>query len=348
MMIIGMIGCGRLPMQNTHDHKKVLQESKELDFTVFNDTNETQYIACFYWGSQTDIIYWHWYKTDTYEIKPKSSARIQLPFIRIKRDRDDTYGFLGVFRNKIDADLATWTSVPDNAKIALGKLSRLKSFSDGKLSEKQVRLIAERYGYMGTVIDFRIEDLTQESKKQDYQPELDFWVENQTGEPIFITCFVFDHHIDHQTWVFEATSIQFMKPNDIKMIDVNSLKDQYDWENVRGYLAIFRTPTAEARDTDSSDARAAFEHMQKAVKEELASIKLRANLATYELTEARERLYLDVLNKIRGKKIVLIKRETGLEIDRLGIEHTSMIEYRIENFTEQDAQKVSAAHNIEQ
>lgn len=119
--------------------------------------------------------------------------------------------------------------------------------------------------------------------------ELDFEVENLTGKTVYVTCFSYLHRRIFSRWRWAKSPIYEIKNKESKIIDLLTLHDNIDRESVFGYLAIFNT-RAEAED------------------------------AVYELLTDDEKIDLDLLTKLKGKKV-------RLEIERYGFKEP-FIEYK--------------------
>ena len=336
-LLLTVSGCKRnrqAHQQSGLSSRTIQPALPELDFPVVNRTPQTWYVTCFYWGKKIDVPVWRWYKSPIYTVHPGEEVIVDIDTFNNKKDRNDMYGWLAVFDNFLDADVSTWSMTPDESVIQLGKLSSLKEKTDTGVTEYQVTLTPEKYGFYGTIVDYEIQNRNPE--KRTYQPELDFWVENNTDDFMYITVFAYQRHDRHISWVHDATDIIGLAPGDVRLIDVESIAKKYDWEHVHAHLALFKThhdtyPKAllpQAHDTFQEDARAFNEEIEKYNEE----ARTAAENATYELLGPRQNIKLPRLADIRGKKIVLKKRPYGLIVDRDHDPVSYFIEYEIQDF----------------
>lgn len=104
--------------------------------------------------------------------------------------------------------------------------------------------------------------------------ELDFDVENQTGKTVYVTSFVWIHRRDFGHWHWEKSNVYTLEPDATTTIDIKTVPMQEDRDKVFGYLAVFNNRK------DAEDA-------------------------TIELTHEKHLLDLDLLMKLKGKKVIL-------------------------------------------
>lgn len=345
-----LFGCRRIRLPQTlrTEHKKTVL-TKELDFPVRNDTEQTWYISCFYWAKKIDVPVWRWYKSPIYKLEPGQEVIVDIDTFGNDKDRDDIYGWLTVFKSEIEADVATWATTPDKAKVQINKLSTLKKKKQGEMVQYEIVLVPEKYGFYGTIIDYKI--VAQDYTKENHLPELDFWVENQTGDFLYITTFAYQHQREHMSWIHDAGDIIALPQGAIKKVDIETMEELYDWENVHGHLALFKTQGAahpqalrgEAHDMFSSIAQSinAQKHSHEQARE-------KAEDATYELLEPGQNIKLPRLKKIHGKKVVLRKKPYGLVVDRKRRTKSYFIEYTIEDLQGKDSifEKVSSIESL--
>ena len=80
------------------------------------------------------------------------------------------------------------------------------------------------------------------------EQELDFEVENKTGKTIYAVCFSYIKENDFARWHWDKSAIHKIPPEKTIVINVDTIPDKVDRENVFGYLDIFNTRAqAEAR-----------------------------------------------------------------------------------------------------
>ncbi len=266
----------------------------ELDFEVENKTGKTIYVVCFSYINKRPASRWRWDKSSIYKIEDNESVIIDLDTIQDEENRNKTFGYLGIFDNKKEADDSTIELLDDNKKIDLDIIAQLHG--------KKVTIEIEKYGILGEFYDFDFKaiDKKKEDKKQ---PELDFYVENKTGKTILVTCFVYekkakgnwlaqktkeswttdeDIRDDMAVWRFDKTPIIKLKHNESGLIDVDTIIEPRDRIYIRGYLAIF--------DEDEQDL---------------------ADKSIYELLPPRRRLDLGKLIELKHKKISIYTERYG-------------------------------------
>jgi hypothetical protein len=110
--------------------------------------------------------------------------------------------------------------------------------------------------------------------------ELDFDVENKTGKTVYVTAFVWIHRRDFGHWHWEKSDIYQLDPDATTTIDIKTVPMQEDRSRVFGYLAVFNN-------------------------------RQEADDATIELTNERHLLDLDLLIKLKGKKVTLSVERYG-------------------------------------
>lgn len=268
--------------------------NSELDFEVENQTGKTIYVVCFSYINKRPFSRWRWDKSSIYKIEDNNTVVIDLDTIPDEENRNQTFGYLGIFDNQKDAEDSTIELLDDNKKIDLDIIAQLHG--------KKITIEIEKYGIVGEFYDFDFKniDKKKETKKQ---PELDFYVENKTGKTIYVTCFVYekkakgtwlakktteawtideDTRDDMSVWRFDKTSVIKLKPNEIGLIDVDTIIEPRDRIYIRGYLAIF--------DEDEQEL---------------------AEKAIYELMPANRRLDLGKLIELKRKKISVYTEKYG-------------------------------------
>jgi len=281
-------------------------DENELDFDVENQTGKTMFVTCFIWQRKRDFAYWRWDKTNIYTVAPGKTITIDLDTIPDKQDRNEVFGYLGVYEDEKIAREATYELSDDNSLLDLDLVCNLKG--------KKIVLAVEKYGSKGEFFEYDFID--KASKEAKIEPELDFAVENKTGKQLILTCFVYEKKAksrwiaaletkdDMAVWRFDKTPLLRLNPNQIGIIDVDTLASNRDREYVRGYLAVF----------DASEEKAALD-------------------ATYEMLESHRKLNLGELRRLKNKKIVI-------EIEKYGTS-PNFIDYVIKPSRKIDFTKVS-------
>jgi hypothetical protein len=271
----------------------------KLDFEVENQTGKTVYITCFSFIKKRPFSRWRWDKSPIYKIEDNKTVIVALPTIPDEEDRNNTYGYLGVFESQKEAIDSTFELLNDNQKIDLDIIAQLHN--------KKVTLQIEKYGLAGEFYDFDFKKIDEKAaKKKEIKkiPKLDFYVENKTGKTIFVTCFVYEKKAkgtwlakktteswntneetrdDMTVWRFDKTSVIKIKPNETGLIDVDTIIEPRDRIYVRGYLAIF--------DEDEKE---------------------KADKAIYELTEQHRKLDIGKLIDLKNKKITIYTERYGI------------------------------------
>ena len=177
---------------------------------------------------------------------------------------------MGVFDTQKEAEDSIYELLPDKNKIDLGRIIKIK--------DKKAVVGIEKYGFKKEILDFRLVD---EIEKR--VPELDFIVENKTGRPLWITCFIYQKKTDQPVWRYDKTPVKLIQPNEMIIIDVDAIKEKYDRVYLRGILAVFD------------------ETKEKLAKE-----------ITYELLPENNKIELYRLMMLRDKKVVLEAEKYGI------------------------------------
>lgn len=112
--------------------------------------------------------------------------------------------------------------------------------------------------------------------------ELDFEVENLTGKTIYIACFAYMRKRIHSRWRWGKSPVYKVKNKQSVIIDVAAIEDKNDRKNVFGALGVFETHR-EAQD------------------------------ATYELTHDKNKLDLDRIADLKGKKVTIETERYGFK-----------------------------------
>lgn len=267
-------------VKKAEEKKRVTYDSgnpNELDFDVENRTGKTVYITCFDYQRKRNFGNWRWDKSPVYKLEPGQTVTVDIDTIPDEQDRERVYGYLGVFNDQTSADDATYELTEDHLLLDLDRLVNLKG--------KKVTLEIEKYGSKGEFFEY---DFVNKDGEEPSEEELDFIVENRTGKPILVTCFVYekkakgswsqavDEKDDMAVWRYDKTPLIKIMPNELGMVDVDTIMSGRDREYVRGYLAVF--------DIDE----------EKFARE-----------STYELLPTRYKLPLGELPRLKNRKIVI-------------------------------------------
>lgn len=287
--LIGVLlisGCVKDSQYNKNNSKKIRKNSKlsnyELDFNIQNLSGKTVYVACFSYIKKHDFARWRWDKSKIYKLENNQSMLIDIDNIKDKEYRENVYGALAVFNNKQDALNSTYEHLNENNRLDLDKLYLLKN--------KTVKIGVEKYGFKG---DLFTKELVQKIKtdKKKYK-ELDFLIKNKTGKTLYLCGFIYQKKINSDVWTYDKTKVKKIKPNQIITIDVDTLKNEDNRSDTRGFLGIFK-------------------ENQKEIAEK----------STYELLAPENKLALGRLASLKNKLIVL-------EIERYGIQN-NFLEFSI-------------------
>lgn len=280
-------------------------DPNELDFDVENKTGKTIYVTCFTYQRRIAFGHWHWAKSPIYKLDDNQITTIDIDSITDEQDRKHVFGYLAILPTQKEADDAIFELLPDKNKLDLDLIIELKG--------KKVTINVEKYGSRGDYFEYDFINKTGDLKSD--IPELDFAVENKTGKPIFVTCFVyqkkakstwlasFEQKDDMAVWRFDKTPIIRIDPGKVGLVDVDTIENNSDRQYVRGYLAIF--------DEDEEDM---------------------AYKSVYELLETNRKLNLGELWRLKNTKIVI-------EIEKYGIMQ-DFINYTIKPRSEIDFTKI--------
>ena len=305
-----LIGCGTLFLisgcahQRTESWEKAPQspEQEELDFVVHNATKKVLYVSCFFYRKKEDFTRWAWDKSDIYCLEPGEDSVINIDTIPDHYDRKETYGYLALFEDEEAAQDSTYENTDDCRKIDLDLLYLLQG--------KTVVIQVERYGFKGERFEPKI--LARERQLVEYpKPELDFIVENKTGKTLLVSCFVYEKKKDDPVWKFAKTPIITLKQGEAKFIDVDTIASSYDYNFIRGELAVF----------------------DEGEEEEIHDI-------TYELLKPENKIKLGALFALRNKKIVLEIERYGVKGDYINYTTKAIRKIDFKNFVDQSRKKI--------
>ena len=110
--------------------------------------------------------------------------------------------------------------------------------------------------------------------------KLDFDVENDTGKTVYLTCFSYIKKRPLGYWRWDKSRVYEVKSGESATIDIDVIPDEQDRMSVYGYLGVFGT-------------------------------KKEADQATFELMDDRNKLDLDLLVNLKGKKVTLDVKHYG-------------------------------------
>ncbi len=160
--------------------------------------------------------------------------------------------------------------------------------------------------------------LKQEAKATEQkallQPDasLDFEVENKTGKTLYVTCFAYMKKRPFSRWRWDKSEIYKIEDNAITTIAMHPIEDEQDRINTFGYLALF---------DNNKDAEEAI----------------------YELLPDSNKIELDLLIHLKGKKVVLEIEKYGMvgeffdydfvRKDQNGTKYTPEVDFVVENNT---------------
>jgi hypothetical protein len=258
---------------------------QELDFKVKNVTGKTIYAACFSYIPRNYSGHWRWDKSEIYEIKNNQSQFIDIDTIKDPIDRKNVYGSLAVFYNLKDAQDSIYELLSEKNRLDLDKLYKLK--------KQTVNVGVEKYGFKKEQLDVEITDSKYDIKTS----ELDFSVENKTGKNLWVCCFVYQKQEGEDVWRFDKTELILIKNNESAIIDVDTIKDDYNRVFSSGFLGVF-----EEKD------------------------KKEAEDSTYELLLPENKIALGKLTKLKNKKIVLNIEKYGIKNDFIDVSTKSTIQ----------------------
>ncbi len=263
---------------------------KELDFDVENKTGQTVYVTCFAYQRKRYFGNWRWDKSPVYIIEDNQTVTMDVDTIPDEQDRNYVFGYLGIFKDKKSAEDATYELSDDRNLLDLDQLIKLKG--------KKVTLEIEHYGFKGEFFEYDFVPKKEVEAEAPY--ELDFAVENTTGKPIIVTCFVYQKKAkgdwvaateskdDMTVWRYDKTPLIRLEPGEIGIVDIDPIVTKRDREYVRGYLAVF--------DEDEEDL---------------------AINCTYETLDTRYKLNLGELFRLKNTKIIVDVEKYGIMQDFL-------------------------------
>jgi len=267
--IIMLTGCQKEEKSSAEQNKN----DRTLTLKVKNISKNHLYAACFSYMKKEFNTRWRWHKSNVFLLSPKKEISIPLGTISDKQDLNSVYGMLGIFKSQKQAEDAIYELLPDNNKIDLDRLYKLK--------DQTLIIGVEKYGVTGDIFDYDI--IPNELSKIDLQPELDFKVENRTGKPLYVTAFIYQKKDDMPVWRYDKAPLIRIDNGATGVVDVDTLQNEYDHKYTRGYLAVFEEDE-----------------------------KQEAETATYELLKPYQKVSLGILAKLNHKRVVLNNQKYGI------------------------------------
>lgn len=262
---------------------------KDLTFFVQNVSGSTLFVANFAYIKPRRFNRWRWRKSAVQEIKSQEKISMSIRTLDDYKDSKEIFGALGVFPNKPEAETATYELMKDENKLDLDSITALAG--------KTVIIGVERYGLRQPFYDYDFVENNEYTKKNASggEQELDFFVQNKTGRPVFITGFIYskkakgkwtaseDDKDDMSVWRFYKTKVLRLENNQTGYVDVDTIIPKRDRNYVRGYLGVFDENHEEE-----------------------------AHNKTFELLSDQEKITIGSLNRRHGSTIIL-------EVERYGV-----------------------------
>lgn len=263
-----VVGCK--VEQHAEPAKK--RTSGELSLTLKNITKKTLYTTCFAYLKKDTAPRWRWHKSTVYELPPQQIVHIPIGYIKNPADFADSYGTLGVFNTRGEAERSVYELTPDNNKVDLDKLHVLQ--------DQVVVLGIEKYGVVGDIFDYSFFPKDFEIPEV---PELDFTVENATGKPLYVTAFIYQKKESMPIWRYDKSPVVRVENGQEALVDVDTLTNPYDRKYMRGFLAVF----------DESEKSDAFH-------------------STFQLLQSHQKINIGLLAALRDRKVVLKSQKYGI------------------------------------
>jgi hypothetical protein len=250
-------------------------DTDQLSVKVKNGSNKKLILTCFYYTKLRGNGYWKWLKSPIITLNEGEECFFEIKAIDDAQIKKDIYGYLGIFKTKEEAEDATFESLTDDQKIDLDRVIELR--------ETTIEVMINKYGFKTDQLDYRLKSAND--TKKNLQPELDFLIENKTEKPILACCFAYQKNSDQDSfmpWKYYKSKVKKLAPGEIAAIDIDTIRELYDWIYMRGFLAIF----------DANQEKEADE-------------------AIYELLKPEQKLNLGRLADILGKKISISVQKYG-------------------------------------
>jgi len=280
LLISMFLGCvrqsyrtKRFSVEQEKQKTKYVQENKhsELAFVVKNISNKTLYVTCFSYIKKKMLEHWRWDKSEIYKIEPNEDTMINIDTITIKYDRESIYGSLAIFEDEEEATNSTYELLKEQNRIDLPRLYKLKN--------NIVQIGTEKYGFHGDIFYL---DIDREKPIVSKAISLNFDVENQTSNNLYICCFLYQRKNDMPIWQFDKTDVKLLPNNEKITININKFKNELVRKDIIAYLGVFNENNSEE-----------------------------AEKATYELLKPENKFALGELTKIKNKTVNLEKEKYG-------------------------------------
>jgi hypothetical protein len=268
-------GCTLKKTETTAAQTQPKVYSKTFSITVENHTGHELYGCCFYYAKRDLEERWTWHKSKVTLLPSSQKTTLTIPVsVSSKEILNEIQGYLSVFTNKDEAEMSIVELLSDEKRIPLGRLSTL--------NKKNVKLVAEKYGFKGERLEYTI---TPQEKREEQKPFETFKliVQNNIGKNVYLTGFLYELAYSHPQWDFEKLPVAFVPKGHNAIITIPLKQEEYNLENINGYLAIF----------DGNE-------------------KQKAEDCTYESLLPQNKVKLGVLTKINNQKLVLEPKVYGV------------------------------------
>lgn len=246
-----------------------------IHFAVKNELGRKVVVAPFAYVKRFLTDTWHWVNLTSLELEQGQQGLVDVGALASQDDAETVFGALRLCATKEEAAAATYELSQDHERVDVGLFS--------VLNKKTVILRASQYGVEGERISYEVSP----SKWTKTLPPLDFAVINTHSEPVFLAAFFYGKEQDSdpfRAWRFTKSPVYELKPGQSTVVKVETIKDPYDWQNIKGYLSVFKQ-----------------------------NEKLKAQNATYELLLPSEKIALGPLSQLAGKQVALVSRLYGTE-----------------------------------
>ena len=246
-----------------------------MQFSVTNQLGRKAFVVPFAYVKRFLTDNWHWYKATVLELEVGQSGAVDFGSVPSEDDLSTVFGCVSICSTKEAADAATYQMALDSQRIDFDLIA--------PLINKGVVLHASKYGVEGVRLSYEVVP----SRWNKVLPPLDFSVLNTCKHPVFIAAFFYGKEQDCDAfwpWRFSKSPVYQLKPGESTVVHVETIKDPYDWNQAKGYLGIFK------------------ENEQK-----------KAEIATYELLTAHEKITLGPLAQLREKQVVIAGRQYGTD-----------------------------------
>lgn len=266
-----------VPVIAQSNDQKITQSSvsSTIKFHVKNELGRKAFIVPFAYVKRFLTDTWHWVNLSTLELENGAVGLVDVGVLADEDGADTVFGAFRLCNTREEALNATYELSEDFQRIDVGLFSNLKN--------KTAVLRATKYGVEGERLSYEVSP--SQWKKE--LPPLDFRVLNTHNAPVFVSAFFYGKGQDCDSvlpWRFSKGSVCALKPGESAVLKMERIKDPYDWNNVKGYLAVFH----------ENEGR-------------------KAENATYELLKPEEKIALGPLSQLIGKQVALTSRLYGNE-----------------------------------